>query len=348
MRINPLTKKKIRRFRSIKRGYYSFLFLTLAIFGSLFAEMFVNSRAILVRYEGRFYFPVFGNMIPGKTFDLDYDYETQYRELSEKFKASGKKENWVLMPLVPYNPYENDLRQGEYPPFAPDFKTRHFLGTDMVGRDVLARLTYGFRIEIFFSLVLLVVTYTAGVSIGCTMGYFGGKFDLFFQRIIEIWSNVPFLYVVIILSSIMIPNFFMLIGIMAFFGWMGMTWTMRTVTYKEKAREYTLAARALGATNTRIIFKHILPNTLSLIVTYAPFSVSSGIIALTSLDFLGFGLPPPTPSWGDLLSQGWANMGDYWIVGSVLFAMTLTLMTVTFIGEAVREAFDPKLHSTYE
>jgi microcin C transport system permease protein len=347
MRLNPLTLKKIRRFKSIKRGYWAFIFLFLMIFFSLFAEVFVNSRAILVKYEGRYFFPVFGDMIPGKFFGLDYDYETHYRDLSVKFQGENKG-NWALMPPVPFNAYENDLRQGEYPPFAPDFKTRHFLGTDLVGRDVLARLVYGFRIAIFFSLALLVMEYSAGVSIGCAMGFFGGKFDLFFQRIIEIWSNVPFLYVVIIISSVMIPDFFILIGIMAFFGWMGMTWTMRTITYKEKAREYALAAKALGASDARIIFKHILPNTLAVIITYAPFSVSSGIIALTSLDFLGFGLPPPTPSWGDLLAQGWANMGAYWIVGSVIFAMTLTLLTVTFIGEAVREAFDPKLHTAYE
>jgi microcin C transport system permease protein len=347
MRLNPLTLKKIRRFKSIKRGYWAFIFLSLMICFSLFAEVFVNSRAILVKYEGRYFFPVFGDMIPGTTFGLDYDYETHYRDLSLKFQGENKGD-WVVMPPVPFNAYENDLRQGEYPPFSPDFKTRHFLGTDLVGRDVLARLVYGFRIAIFFSLALLVMEYSAGVSIGCAMGFFGGKFDLFFQRIIEIWSNVPFLYVVIIISSVMIPDFFILIGIMAFFGWMGMTWTMRTITYKEKAREYALAAKALGASDARIIFKHILPNTLAVIITFAPFSVSSGIIALTALDFLGFGLPPPTPSWGDLLAQGWANMGAYWIVGSVIFAMTLTLLTVTFIGEAVREAFDPKLHTTYE
>ena len=347
MRINPLTIKKIKRFRSIKRGYYSFLLLMVLILGSLFSEFFINSRAVMVHYQGRFYFPSLGDIFPGSTFGLDYQYETNYRELQRKLK-SEQKGDWVLMPVVPYNPYENDLREGEYPPFPPDFKSRHYLGTDMVGRDVLARLAYGFRIAIFFSLGLVLANYTIGVSIGCAMGYFGGKFDLFFQRIIEVWSNLPFLYVVIIISSIMIPNFWMLIGIMAFFGWMGMTWTMRTVTYKEKAREYTLAARALGATNFRIIFKHILPNTISVIVTYAPFSVSNGIIALTSLDFLGFGLPPPTPSWGDLLQQGWSNMGAYWIVASVIAAMTITLLTVTFMGEAIREAFDPKLHTTYE
>ena len=344
---NPLTLKKIKRFKSIKRGYYSFIFLSLMIFVSLFAEIFVSNRAILVRYEGQFYFPTYGDMIPGATFGLEYAYETNYRDLDKQFQ-SEKGSDWVLMPPVPWNALENDLREGAYPPFPPDFSRKHYLGTDTVGRDVLARLVYGFRIAILFSLLLLAVNYTVGVSIGCAMGYFGGKFDLFFQRIIEIWSNIPFLYVVIIISSIMVPNFYLLIGIMTFFGWMGMTWTMRTITYKEKEREYALAARALGATNTRIIFKHIVPNTLSIIITYAPFAISGGIVALTSLDYLGFGLPPPTPSWGELLQQGWANMGAYWIVASVIVAMTLTLLTVTFIGEAIREAFDPKLYTTYE
>jgi microcin C transport system permease protein len=146
----------------------------------------------------------------------------------------------------------------------------------------------------------------------------------------------------------MVPNFFMLTLIMAFFGWIGITWTMRTVTYKEKAREYALAAKALGASNLRIIFKHIIPNTIAIIVTFAPFSVSGGIVALTSLDYLGFGLPPPTPSWGELLQQGWNNLDAWWIAGSVIAAMIITLVTVTFVGEAVREAFDPKLHTTYE
>jgi microcin C transport system permease protein len=286
-------------------------------------------------------------MIPGRVFGLDYDYETNYRELAGRFEARGGG-NWVIMPPVPYDAYENDLRDDEYPPFPPSLQSKHFLGTDTVGRDILARLVYGFRIAIFFSLGLLLVNYTIGVGIGSAMGFWGGKFDLIFQRIIEIWSNVPFLYVIIIISSIMVPNFSMLILIMAFFGWIGMTWTMRTVTYKERAREYVLAARALGASDTRIIFRHIIPNTIAIIVTFAPFSVSGGIVALTSLDYLGFGLPPPTPSWGELLQQGWANLDAWWIVGSVVLAMIVTLVTVTFVGEAIREAFDPKMHTIYE
>jgi microcin C transport system permease protein len=347
MKLNPLTVKKLRRFRSIRRGFYSFLIISAMILLSLGAELFANNRALLVYYQNRLYFPTYGNMIPGKTFGLDYDYETNYRQLKEHFQKQGEG-NWLLMPLIPYNAYENDLKEDDYPPFAPSFKDRHYLGTDTMGRDLLARLIYGFRIAIFFSFGLLFINYLIGVSIGSAMGYWGGKFDLFFQRIIEIWTNIPFLYVIIIIASIMVPNFFILIGIMAFFGWTTMTWIMRTVTYKERAREYVLAAKAMGAGNFRIVFKHIIPNTISIIVTFIPFSISGGIIALTSLDYLGFGLPPPTPSWGELLNQGWSNLEAWWIVGSVVSAMTITLLTVTFVGEAIREAFDPKLHTIYE
>jgi microcin C transport system permease protein len=345
--LNPITLKKLKRFQSIRRGYYSLIIIITMIALSLFAELMVNKRALIVHYQGRIYLPTYGQMIPGSVFGLDYPYETNYRQLKEVFEQEGQG-NWVLLPLVPYGPYENDLRKDAYPPFPPSFESRHYLGTDTSGRDVLARLVYGFRIAIFFSLLLLAANYSIGVSLGCAMGYWGGRFDLFFQRMIEIWSNVPFLYVIIIISSIVVPNFWLLILIMAIFGWMGMTWTMRTVTYKEKEREYVLAARALGANNLRIIFKHIIPNTIAVIVTFAPFAVSGGIVALTSLDYLGFGLPPPTPSWGELLQQGWSNLDAWWIAGSVVAAMTITLMTVTFVGEAVREAFDPKLHTIYE
>jgi microcin C transport system permease protein len=347
MKLNPLTVKKIKRFKSIRRGYYSFIIFAILIFVSLLAEMLVNSRALIVYYEDEFYFPTYGNLVPGKTLGLEYDYETNYRELAEVF-AKEKTGNWVLLPPVPYNAYENDLREDEFPPFPPSFMDKHYLGTDAVGRDVFARVGCGCRLAIFFSLGLLFVNYIIGVSIGCAMGYWGGIFDLFFQRIIEIWLNVPFLYVIIIVSSIIVPNFFILILIMAFFGWIGITWTMRTVTYKERAREYVLAARALGASNARIIFKHIIPNTIAVIVTFAPFAVSGGIVALTSLDYLGFGLPPPTPSWGELLQQGTTNLDAWWISASVIAAMIITLITVTFIGEAIREAFDPKLHTVYE
>jgi len=344
---NPLTQKKVRRFKSIKRGYYSFIIFAILIVMSLSAELLVNKRALIVHYQGHYYFPTYGNIIPGTTFGLDYAYETNYRQLATQFN-SEKNGNWVLMPPVPYGAFENDLKENRYPPFPPSFAEKHYLGTDTVGRDMVARLAYGFRIAIFFSLALLVATYIIGVSIGCAMGFLGGLFDLFFQRIIEIWSNIPVLYVIIIIASIISPTFMILLLIMVFFGWTSMTWTMRTITYKEKAREYVLAAKSMGASDARIIFKHIIPNTIAIIVTFAPFAVSGGIVLITSLDYLGFGLPPPTPSWGDLLAQGWANMEAWWISSSVVAAMTITLILVTFVGEAVREAFDPKLHTTYE
>jgi microcin C transport system permease protein len=345
--LNPVTRRKLKRFVSIRRGFWSFVIIFSLIVFSFAAELFINSRALVVRYQGDWYFPTYGSMIPGTTFGLDYQYETDYRELRQTFEQAGQGD-FVLLPPVPYNPYENDLRLNEYPPFPPSFKDRHFLGTDNVGRDILARLVYGFRTAILFSFFLLLINYTIGIFIGCAMGYFGGKFDLFFQRVIEIWSNIPFLYVIIIVSSILVPSFMILLLIMAFFGWISITWVMRTMTYKEKEREYVLAVRSLGASHFRIIFRHIIPNTISVIVTYAPFAISSGIVALTSLDYLGFGLPAPTPSWGELLSQGWQNMEAWWISASVVGALVVTLMTVTFTGEGIREAFDPRQHTIYE
>ncbi len=347
MKLNPQTIKKLQRFRSIRRGYYSLIIFCLMVILSLGAELLVNSRALVVRYQGKTYFPTYAQVIPGRTFGLDYDYETNYRQLAERFRKASRGD-WVLMPPVPWNPYENDLRLDRYPPFPPSIRDRHYLGTDTMGRDIVARLVYGFRIAIFFALALLAVNFSIGVSIGSAMGYWGGRFDLVFQRIIEIWSNVPFLYVIIIISSIVVPSFFMLIVIMALFGWIGITWTIRTTAYKERAREYVLAARAMGASDMHIIFRHIIPNTMAIIVTFAPFAVSGGIVALTSLDYLGFGLPPPTPSWGELLQQGWANLEAWWIVASVIGVMVVTLLTVTFIGEAVREAFDPRMYTIYE
>ncbi len=346
--LNPLTIKQIHRFKKIKRGYISFVIFCILILISIFAELLVSNRALIVKYNGKYYFPTYGSIIPGKEFGLDYEYETNYRDLANNFKNT-KSDNYVILPPVPYSALENDLKDNTFPPFAPSLKDRHYLGTDKTGRDITARLLYGFRIAIFFSLILLTSNYIIGISIGCLMGFVGGKFDLFFQRIIEIWTNIPYLYAIIIISSIIIPSFFSLLIIMVFFDWMSMTWYMRTATYKEKEREYVLAAKALGASDTRIIFKHIIPNTISIIVTFIPFSVAAGITALTALDYLGFGLPPPTPSWGQLLNEASEfTVSAWWIGVSIISALILVLTMVTFIGEAVREAFDPKMHTTYE
>jgi microcin C transport system permease protein len=353
MRFRPQTIKQIRRFRSIRRGYYSLLVLMALLLASVFAELLVNSRAIVVHYDGHYYFPTYGAYIPGMQFGLDYAYETNYRELKQHFSAQRNSDatdhgNWVLLPPVPYNPFENDFKAEGFPPYPPSLSDRHILGTDVSGRDIMARLVYGFRLAMSFALILLFCNYLIGIAVGCAMGFWGGSFDLFFQRLIEIWSNVPFLYVIMIIASVIVPNFWTLVIAMVIFGWMGMTWYMRTATYKEKAREYVTAARALGATNTRIIFQHILPNTISIIVTFIPFSVATGITSLTALDYLGFGLPAPTPSWGELLSQGTSNLQSPWIVTSVVVAMTVVLLMVAYVGEAIREAFDPKRFTFFE
>jgi len=306
-----------------------------------------------VSYDGNLYFPTYSDFHPGTDFGLEYSYEANYRELQEKFDAQDNG-NWALMPLVPYSPYENHSTDGIFRPSAPSAEHQHYFGTDTTSRDILARLFYGTRIALLFALVFMASVYLIGIAIGCAMGYFGGTFDLIFQRFIEIWSNIPFLYMVIIVFSI-VPGTFsitaritILLVVMVLFSWTSMTYFMRTETYKQKARDYTAAARIIGAGHTRIIFKHILPNVLATLVTFMPFTVVGAITAITALDFLGFGLPPPTPSLGELLKQGTANLRIApWIVISAFGTLVILLTVVTFIGEAVRESFDPKKFTVY-
>jgi len=347
MRLDPITAERLRRFRGISRGWWSAVILVALILLSLVAELFVNSRALVVHYEGEYYFPTYGAVIPGDTFGEAYQYETNYKLLAKRFAAENS-DNWVVMPLIPFDPFEINVYDGEFAPHPPSIERGHYLGTDVAGRDVAARLIYGFRIAIWFSLALLVSTYVIGIVLGCLMGYRGGWFDLVIQRLIEIWSNVPFLYIIMIVASIVTPDFGMLVFLMVLFGWMGMTWYMRTATYKEVSRDYVMAAKALGASDWRIITQHILPNTISVIVTFIPFAVAGGITALTALDYLGFGLPPPTPSWGELLKQGTDRLDAPWVVTSVVSGLVLILVMVTFVGEAIREAFDPRRLTRYE
>lgn len=354
-RLNPITRKKLRRFRSIRRGYWSFLLLMGLVVFACLAEVFINSRALAVRHDGEWFFPTYGAIIPGETFGLGYAWETDYRELRAKLaadtpeaEAARARGDFVLMPLVPYNPIENCYPTEYFKARPPDFAQHHFLGTDTQNRDILARLVYGFRNALIFSFWFVVGVYGLGILLGCTMGYYGGVFDLLVQRLIEIWSNIPFLYIVIILAALVKPSLGWLVVITVAFGWMGMTYYMRTGTYKEKARDYVAAARVIGAGDSRIVLRHILPNTAATLVTFVPFTVASAIGSLTALDFLGFGLPVPTPSWGELLQQGTRNLTlAPWIVLSAFTAMTLVLTLVTFVGEAVREAFDPKKFTLY-
>jgi microcin C transport system permease protein len=354
MALNPLTVRKLKRFKEIRRGYWSAVVLVGLTFTSLFAELLVNDRAIVVSYEGTWHFTTYSGVEVGSVYGLtgtDAVTPVDYRELERRFAGT---DNWVLMPMVPWGPYVNDTVDGVLRSQPPDFQRRHFLGSDSTGRDVLSRLVYGFRTAIFFAIAFTVLTYLIGVTVGCAMGYFGGVFDLLFQRIIEIWSNIPFLYMVIIVFSV-IPSTFetstrigILLLIMVMFSWTSLTYYMRTETYKEKARDYTAAALVLGASTSRVIFRHILPNTIATMMTFVPFTVVGAITAITALDFLGWGLPPPTPSIGELLKQGTANLTTApWIVTSAFAALVFILALVTFIGEAVREAFDPRKFTFY-
>ncbi len=221
----------------------------------------------------------------------------------------------------------------------------HLLGTDDRGRDVFARMVYGFRISMAFALIVTFFSYIIGITIGAMLGYYGGWFDIIVQRIVEIWSAMPFLYTVMIFAAIMIPNFWMLVGILVLFGWMGMTYYIRAEFLREKSKDYVAAARAIGCTDSTIIFKHILPNALTPVISFAPFAIVANISSLVSLDFLGFGLPAPTSSWGELLGQGLANLTKPWLILSPITAFFVTLLLVSFIGEAIREAFDPKQYS---
>ena len=239
---------------------------------------------------------------------------------------------------------------GQVPPTPPDSMRRHYLGTDSQGRDVASRLLYGFRISIFFALFLVLFSQLIGTVVGSLQGYIGGRFDILSQRVLEVLIAIPFLYVVIIMAALFQPSFWMLLGILAIFQWINITFFMRTEMYREKTREYCLAARSYGASHARIIFRHLLPNCLTPLVTFTPFAVVASIFALTGLDYLGYGLPAPTPSWGELIDQALQleNRDRLWLILAPFGALTTTLVLVVFIGESVREAFDPKQYARYE
>jgi len=441
--LSPLTQKQIKRFRSIRRGWISFLLLGGLVVLTSLDGLLVGRQALAVSYQGALWFPFLkSDVIPGKSFGLDYDSETDYRSLKKKF-AEENQGNWVVLPLVPfavtqdtdevletletradgrvylpehsaafngraYSVFASDakpkrqeftfrrgVRMGEmqgwdekgelverakydagkrvdytdysggkaatlearaapklqtvlYPPLPPSFRHRHYLGTTTSGNDILATLFGGAQQALLAAVLFVLLTFALGIFVGGVSGYFGGMVDLIGQRIIEIWSSLPFLFVVMIVSAIVEPNLVILVAIIAAFGWMATAMLLRTATYTEKARDYVSAARLLGAGPGRIMFKHIVPNTISVLVTQIPFKVAGIITALASLDFLGFGLPPEDPSWGRLLHEGTENFNYPWIVSSAFFAMVSVLVLITFVGEAIREAFDPKKFTTYE
>lgn len=333
-----LFRKRLQKFKSLKRGYYSFLVIVALYIISFFCPLLMNHKALILKYDGDLYFPIF-TYHPAKNFGQDKYGEADYRRLQKEFKEDNSG-NWVIMPLYPYGPFESLTDPSSNPPNPPS--NDHWFGTDDRGRDVFVRLAYGFNISISFALLVMTVAYTIGISIGATLGYFGGRYDITVQRLIEIWSSIPFLYTVIIISSIIKPNFALLVFLLCMFGWMGMTYYIRGEFYREKAKDYVHAAISMGATDRKVIFKHILPNSLTPVIAYGPFTLVGTVGALVSLDYLGFGLPPPTPSWGELVGQGMSNIFSWWLVLFPMGALFWTLLLVVFIGEGIRQAFDPR------
>ena len=329
---------RFRRFRKIRRAYYSFLILGIAFALSLFCRFLANDKPLFLRYRGHAYFPVV-RFYPSSAFGGDYGTETDYLKLRNdpSFKAGG---GFMILPPIPHNPLRTYLDLEGTPPHAPS--RDHWLGTDNSARDVLSRLIYGFRICMSFALLLALTDAVFGIIIGGIQGYLGGKVDITLQRFIEIWNSLPFLYVVILLGATYGRGFVLLLLIMAAFEWVALSYYMRGEFLKIKGQAYVRAARALGMGHVRIFFHHILPNSLTPVITIMPFTIVTGISALTALDFLGFGLPPPTPSWGEMLQQGLENLQKPWIAISSITALFFTLLLATFIGEGVRAAFDPK------
>ena len=337
MALSPLNQRRLGNFRANRRGYWS-LWIFCALFAlTLGAEFIANDRPIVLSYAGDTYWPVFKDY-PETTFGGDFATATDYRDefVIELIEAKG----WMLWPPIPYS-YDTFIQVLPSPaPSPPD--ADNWLGTDDAARDVVARVIYGFRISVLFGLSLTLISSVIGVAAGAVQGYFGGWLDLLFQRFIEVWSGLPVLFLLIILSSIVEPNFWWLLGIMLLFSWMGLVGVVRAEFLRARNFEYIRAARALGVSNTVIMYRHLLPNAMVATLTFLPFILNGSITTLTSLDFLGFGLPLGSASLGELLAQGKANLQAPWLGLSAFFILALMLSLLIFIGEAVRDAFDPR------
>jgi microcin C transport system permease protein len=327
-----------QRFKANRLGYTS-LWIFLILFGlSVCAELIANDKPLVVRYQGQFYFPILQSQ-PETVFGGDFATPTDFLDPDIR-RSITSKGNWAVYPPIPYS-FETLNYFAKSPnPAAPSMD--NWLGTDDRGRDVLARLIYGFRLSILFGLALTIVGVTVGIITGALMGFFGGKFDLITQRAIEIWSAMPELYLLIIFASIFTPSIWLLVVLLAAFSWMGLSDYVRAEFFRNRALEYVRAARALGLTNMQIMRRHILPNSLTPVITFLPFRMSAAILSLTSLDFLGLGVPPGTPSLGELLAQGKGNLDAWWISLSTFVVLVSTLLLLTFMGEALRDAFDSR------
>ena len=335
---NSLARRRWRNFRKNRRGYYSLILFGILFILSLLAEVISNDKPFLVQYQGSYYFPLL-KKYPETVFGGDFETETDYRDPYILEKLTGN-ENKIYFPFNPHSYNSINLELDQPVPSPPSDK--NLLGTDDRGRDVLARLIYGFRLSVLFGFALTLVGTVLGIIAGAVQGYFGGRTDLVFQRFIEIWGSMPELYLLIIFASIFKPSVLLLLILLSMFGWMGLSDYVRAEFLKGRNMEYVKAAKALGVGNMTIMYRHLLPNGMTPVITFLPFRMSGAILALTSLDFLGLGVPPSTPSLGELLAQGKANIDAWWLSLSTFVVLVGTLILLIFIGEALREAFDPR------
>ena len=335
--MTPLTRRRLNNFRANRRGFWSlWIFLVLFIL-CLFAEFIANDKPLMVYYDGGFYVPVLA-FYPETEFGGFFETEAEYREreLQELIEEKG----WMLWPPIAYS---FDTINYDLPSPAPSPPTtENWLGTDDQGRDVVARVIYGFRISVLFGLALTLSSSVIGIAAGAVQGYFGGWIDLIFQRFIEIWAGLPVLYLLIILASVVEPNFWWLLGLMLLFSWMALVGVVRAEFLRARNFDYVRAARALGVNDATIMARHVLPNATVAALTFLPFVLNGSITTLTSLDFLGFGLPPGSPSLGELLAQGKTNLQAPWLGLTGFLVLAFMLSLLIFIGEAVRDAFDPR------
>jgi microcin C transport system permease protein len=335
--VSPLNRRRLQHFRASKRGMISLVVFGTMFVLSLFAELLANDRPVLIRYDGAFYMPVFRDY-PETTFGGDLPTNAVYTD-PEVRKLIDEK-GWMLWPPIPYRYNTIITGEGRNSLLPPSLK--HLLGTDDQARDVMARVIYGFRISVLFGLILTILSSIVGIAAGALQGYFGGWVDLSFQRFLEVWSSMPTLYLLIILSSFIQPGFWVLLGIMLLFSWMALVGYVRAEFLRGRNFDYVRAARALGMMDARIMFRHILPNALTTSITFLPFILAGSVTTLTALDFLGFGLPPGSPSLGELVLQGKNNLIAPWLAFTAFAIIALMMSLLVFIGEAVRDALNPR------
>ena len=335
--LSPLNKRRLSNFVKNKRGLYSFWIFFVLFLISLFADFIANEKPLLIKYENEFYYPILQSYSE-TTFGGDFETEADYRDpfVKNLITSSG----WIIMPIIPYS-YNTIIRDLSAPAPSPP-SNKNWLGTDDQARDVLSRLIYGFRISVLFGFTLTFFSMIIGVSAGAIQGYFGGKTDLFFQRFMEVWSAIPTLYVLIILASVIQPNFWWLLIILLLFSWMGYVGVVRAEFLRARNFDYIRAAKALGVSNIRIMIRHMLPNATIATVTFLPFSLSASVTALSGLDFLGFGLPPGSASLGEMVNQGRNNLQAPWLGITSFLTLGLMLGLLVFVGEAIRDSLDPR------